>query len=245
MTYIEPFLGSGIVFLNLDFRFVEYHLNDIQPQLALFFRNYDKITVERIRDRWEWEEKNFDVIHSKEGFYQYRDLFNSGECVADADRTIDFITLANTCLNNIVQFKDGNFTGTFGVRGYREGYRGNITQILLAIQRCEITHPIMFNKDALSVLTDTKNTKNRFMFIDPPYYLKDDLWNWKETDTAKIIDHLLDNDGHFIYTDIANNNRQVERLIAAGCSYQLCGKMRGFTVAKRQKRQITEIFVYR
>jgi site-specific DNA-adenine methylase len=35
--YYEPFLGSGIVFLNLQKQFDEYYLNDVESSLMLFF----------------------------------------------------------------------------------------------------------------------------------------------------------------------------------------------------------------
>jgi site-specific DNA-adenine methylase len=46
LNYVEPFLGSGIVFLNIQKKFKKYILNDFIYSLTLFFKNYKYITKE-------------------------------------------------------------------------------------------------------------------------------------------------------------------------------------------------------
>src|SRR5271157_1242728 len=93
-NYIEPFLGSGIVFLNIEKAFKSYFLNDLIPSLTLFFENYNKIDKKLLDELIKYEVSNFNIEKNKEGYYKFRDeVFNTETDVIK--KTIYFFMLAN------------------------------------------------------------------------------------------------------------------------------------------------------
>ncbi|MBW2982612.1 DNA adenine methylase [Candidatus Woesearchaeota archaeon] len=205
--YVEPFLGSGIVFLNLEANFKKYIINDYQQELVLFFKNYSLISRDKLLSLSDKEKNKFNIEKSKEGYYKFRDLFNKGE-LNELKKTIAFIFLANTCINNLVRFGPNGFNQSYGVRKYSNKF----DTILSSIDFCKKRKPVVFNDDFKKILK--KVDKKSFLFLDPPYYTLKDRYGWKKENTTFLCDWLIENENiSFIYTDILNENKSFNKLI--------------------------------
>jgi DNA adenine methylase len=99
---VEPFCGSGVVFLNTDYK--EYLVSDINPDLINLFK-----LVQREGREFIQYCKSF-FINTKEKYYESRGLFNSTDDVRI--KSALFIYLNRHGFNGLCRY---NSTGGFNV----------------------------------------------------------------------------------------------------------------------------------
>jgi len=105
---IEPFVGSGAVFLNLSFD--KYLLGDINPDLVNVFEYVKKDKHQFIR-----EVENLFTIENnyKENYLKLREEFNSG--ITGKRRAAVFMYLNRHCFNGLCRYnQSGGFNVPFG-----------------------------------------------------------------------------------------------------------------------------------
>lgn len=150
--YIEPFLGSGAVFFDLEPR--EGIISDINRPLI--------DTYLAIRENWRavlGHLKTYATNHSKDYYYLIRENIPRSR-YAKAAR---FIYLNRTCWNGLYRVnKSGMFNVPIGTKTNVILSTDNFEQIANILQRSEIIH------------SDFEETIDRaregdFLFIDPPY----------------------------------------------------------------------------
>ncbi|ECC5191050.1 Dam family site-specific DNA-(adenine-N6)-methyltransferase [Salmonella enterica] len=116
---VEPFVGSGTVFLNTDYR--RYVLCDTNEALINFFTTLTTCTEELISEAWPL----FSDTNS-EAYYQLRGKFN--ETALKRDRNYEdclklaalFLYLNRHCFNGVWRTnKKGEFNVPFGRKKYR------------------------------------------------------------------------------------------------------------------------------
>lgn len=105
---IEPFVGSGAVFLNSGFS--EIILSDINSDLILLYQYLQKEKEKFIN----YAMKNFtENYNSKEVFYDLREKFNNSK--ASRERAALFLYLNRHCFNGLCRYnKKGIFNVPFG-----------------------------------------------------------------------------------------------------------------------------------
>jgi DNA adenine methylase len=198
-TWIEPFVGSGVVVFNVKPK--RAIINDANPFIIGFYKAvYDgTITPEIVRHylRTEGEKLLFDNKKGKDSyFYEVRERFN------ETGSLIDFLFLSRSCFNGVMRFNNkGKFNVPFCQKPdrFRQAYVTKISNQVANIKKA------MSDKDWKFMCTDWKNIlelarDGDFVYLDPPYIGRHvDYFNhWTEQDAkdlAKTTQELSDNIG--------------------------------------------------
>ena len=179
-TYIEPFVGGGAVFFDLQkkYKFQKVLLNDINEDLILAYKVIQSncsellISLKRLEERFI----NLQSIELQSiMFYEIRNIFNKEKKSMDysildsawISHASNLIFLNKTCFNGLYRLnKSGDFNVPFGK--YKNPNIIN-EPVIRAVSHYLNTNNIeIFNKDYLEILANTK--KNSFVYLDPPYH---------------------------------------------------------------------------
>jgi len=174
----EPFLGGGSVFVYMKQHFPDkkFWINDLYPELYMFWSMTQKEITALISKIYEWKAQ---FPAGKELFVFLND---NAKKFSDLERAAAFFVY-----NRIT------FSGTTLSGGYSESaFKGRFTES--SIRRLNelekiVSGSIITNYDYEEVIT--KEGKNVFIFLDPPYYsaTKSALYG-KNGDLHKSFDHL-------------------------------------------------------
>ena len=160
--YIEPFVGSGAVFFHL------WNTNRLPQHLFLFDHNEELINVYRVvRD-------NLDALvellsqhkenHSKEYYYQIRNLDREAIVWTDIERAARTIYLNKTCYNGLYRV---NRKGQFNVPMGRYKNPGILQPEVLTAANAALQNVSLEVWDFRQLLTVA--TVGDFIYFDPPY----------------------------------------------------------------------------
>ena len=153
--YIEPFLGSGAMFFN------------IQPQDAIISDTNEElmITYKAIKENWK---KVYDQLvyyheyHTKDLYYEIR----SKSYIDVYDRAARFIYLNRTCWNGLYRV---NKKGYFNVPiGTRKNVIFSDDNFKLASDILKRAHIECLDFEEIIGASE----KNDFLFVDPPYTVR-------------------------------------------------------------------------
>jgi DNA adenine methylase len=162
--WIEPFVGTGSVALNLAPE--RALLCDTNPHIIRMLRDIQSGTINAHDAREELEKKG-KLLSSKGDSYYYeiRDRFNK------SPSSIDFLFLNRSCFNGVIRFnKSGFFNTPFGHKPHRFD-ASFLTRVSNQIAWAEKQ---MRDKDWIIECIDWRATlskakKNDFVYLDPPY----------------------------------------------------------------------------
>lgn len=220
--FIEPFIGAGTVFFNVD---AENNLiNDINPVLM---QAYYVLTNNRLFSalKKELSKKKYKNVEST--YYKLRDRFNQ---IKDRNQSFKNINLEkvalflylNYCGYNGLYYenKEGKFMVAFGKR---PGFNFSPS----CIKRLEEVREYIKNRNIKVACTDYKKVlatakKGDFIYLDPPYYktvgktYQDDFSPKDQEDLVKLC-NKLDKKGCFIlYSN--SNTAFIKKLFKKHCS---------------------------
>ncbi|QZX49294.1 Dam family site-specific DNA-(adenine-N6)-methyltransferase [Mycoplasma sp. E35C] len=216
LTYIEPFLGSGEVLINLKPK--KAIVNDINPHIISFFNDLKnkKINSEMIRTYLTNEGKKLKEIGS-EYWYQKRKEFNK------KPNSLAFLFLNRSCFNGILRFNSkGELNTPFCNKNERFSKSlitkivNQVIQVEKCLEECDWEFYCMDVFDFLS--KKSLNLKNTFYYFDPPYINRysDYFTNWTKKENDELIKIILDNKIKFIYSNWLESewrkNNEIERL---------------------------------
>ena len=192
--YIEPFLGSGVVLINVlenvdDFKYEKYYVNDINSNIINFYKllKEEYKYVERHINKLVEEYNSLNDMKSKEKFYyNIREIYNSKKLKISA---IHFYFLMKSGYNGVYRENSkGNFNVPFGKKERLSVDFTTLKNISEKIQTVEF-----FNMEYdcfLEFLNENKLLKKAFIYCDPPYLPEEDSVNQKqELYTKKSFDH--------------------------------------------------------
>ena len=181
--WIEPFLGSGVVALNLAPQ--RALLADTNHHIINFYRAIQsgEINCGCVRDFLEREGKQL----AREGadyYYEVRERFNTG------GSPLDFLFLNRSCFNGVMRFnKHGRFNVPFGHKPQRFA-RGYITKI---VNQVGWASNMMRGKDWQFRVARWDETlaevrHDDFVYLDPPYTGRHtDYYNsWDAAEAARL-----------------------------------------------------------
>ena len=205
LIYIEPFLGSGEVLINLKPK--KAIVNDINPHIINFFKDLKnkKINSDMI--------KNYLIIEGEKlkikGFnywYKKRDEFN-----ANPD-SLNFLFLNRSCFNGILRFNSkGNLNTPFCNKTERFS-KALITKIVnqvIYIEKClEECDWEFYCMDVFEFINrKCLNVKASFYYFDPPYIdrYSDYFSQWTKKENNLLIDFIINNNIKFIYSNWLKN----------------------------------------
>lgn len=201
-TWIEPFMGSGVVGFNTRPKSAVF--TDINPHLINFYNGIknDDITPAIAKNFLETEGTKLSLEGQK--YYNYvRARFN------DKFEPLDFLFLNRSCFNGMIRFnKDGKFNVPYGHKPQRFS-QAYITKI---INQIDYVHKATQMFDWNFVNQDFRNTMSNaktddLIYCDPPYLGRhvDYFDSWNETDEQDLYKILTEFKGKYILSTWHSN----------------------------------------
>ncbi|GHV47998.1 site-specific DNA-methyltransferase (adenine-specific) [Synergistales bacterium] len=218
ITWIEPFMGSCVVGLNIAPRNAIFA--DINPHLVNFYNGLrtGEITSQSV---FSFLQKQ-GVLLSEKGdkhYYYVRERFNTEH------RPLDFLFLNRSCFNGMIRFnKSNDFNVPYGHRPNRFS-KAYITKIVNQVSYFES----MIRKNNWAFLcqpfedTIAMSNANSFIYCDPPYIGRhvDYFDSWDEAQEAKLRKCLSASNAKFMLSTWDFNkyrSNQYIDLIWSDCS---------------------------
>lgn len=159
-TFIEPFVGSGVVFMNVNAD--SYIINDINKDLVSI---YGLLKTDGESFVAQVEEFFSGPVNTEEKYYIFRDEFNALDIDSDnrIKRAILFIYLNRYCFNGLCRYnKSGGFNVPYGK--YKKIHFPK-ESLKTAIDKLE--NVVIFNTSFEEIMLLGKT--NDVVYCDPPY----------------------------------------------------------------------------
>lgn len=187
--WIEPFLGSGVVVLNVMPK--RALLADTNPHLIRFYQavSVGEIDGPKTRRFLEKEGKLLST-HGKDHYYHVRERFNS------TGNPLDFLFLNRSCFNGVIRFnRKGAFNVPFGHKPNRFA-PAYITKIVNQVTSFRDATRLFDWNFVCQNYQDTIQESNDddFIYCDPPYIGRhvDYYHDWNES-SERLLNFSLRN----------------------------------------------------
>ena len=243
-TWVEPFLGSGVVAFNCPGRIKKVIVNDINPHIIKFYKGVADGTInpDRIREVFDIHNQNL----LKDGYDYYnriKDRFNQ------SFDTMDFLFLTRTGFNGVMRF---NNSGKWNVPFCKLNNRlsknviDDLTSSVDELSRLFKSKDFTFyNKSFEEVIESAP--ENSIFYCDPPYYgLQVQYFKgWGKEDEIRLNEMLKDK--MFIYsTWLEDGIRENMMINEYWGEYEIEGKKHKYNVAEKaeKRNQVTEGLIY-
>ncbi len=208
--FIEPFMGGGSVFLNVNAK--EYLLNDIDENVIKihlflvqqsrnpnrFFKNIEKeilryglsrsyiedIIPQKLKKQWK---KTYYAKFNKIGFQKLKEDFNR----SNKDNILYLYILLIYGFNRMLRFNSkGEFNVPVGNVDFNKNVYNALSNYFRIVKNKKIS---FFNLDFVDFIKQIKFQKNDFIYFDPPYLITFSEYNkyWNEQREQELI-NLLD-----------------------------------------------------
>lgn len=185
--WIEPFVGSGVVVLNVAPP--RALLTDINVHVIRFYQDVasGQISPDKVKDFLEREGRI--LAQSGESYYyEVRERFNT------KPNSLDFLFLNRSCFNGVIRFNSkGQFNVPFGKKSnrFRSAYVTKIVNQVLHLARLLNMKNWTF-EEADWRETIRKTNVDDFVYADPPYIGRHtDYYNkWTEKDAIELFESL-------------------------------------------------------
>tara|TARA_R100001460_G_scaffold83409_6_gene124305 strand:- start:144 stop:971 length:828 start_codon:yes stop_codon:yes gene_type:complete len=161
-VFIEPFCGSGVVWLNVESE--KYLINDLNTDLISLFKELKKDGQQFI----DYAQQFFSpTSNSSEVFYEFRERFNSLD-VGDSERSALFVYLNRHCFNGLCRYnKSGGFNVPYGK--YKNPQFPTEAINLFAEKSKKADFISIDFKEVFDIANDISVDKNVTIYCDPPY----------------------------------------------------------------------------
>lgn len=209
-TWIEPFMGSGVVGLNILPR--QAIFADINPHIIELYKQIQdgRITAGRVRQFLETEGaklKEFDDDY----YYIVRKRFN------EFHEPLDFLFLNRSCFNGMIRFnKKYEFNVPYGHKPKRFA-KAYVTKIVNQVKHIE---KAVKGRDWQFVCQSFEKTisevpSNSFIYCDPPYIGRhvDYYDSWDEEREYILRDALVQSKQLFMLSTWDNNEYRINEYI--------------------------------
>lgn len=206
-VYIEPFLGSGAVFLNLPENFnnskkVLVEINENLCKIWLALKNANFSDFEKF---WNENESRFGKWGSnKESFYAMRNfnnerLFNSNTL----EEGIFYYIISRSCINGLCRWGKKGFNSAFGNRGRSLNF--NEQEFLLLknkLSQVSVKHSNFF-----TIYDEYINDEKAVWFLDPPYISTNIGGEYRSNFNHQLFLQIIKKiKGKVIYTDLYSDD---------------------------------------
>ena len=214
-TWIEPFLGTGVVAFNSGYK--KTILNDTNPHIINFYKGIQKeiITAPLMKNYLEKEGSLLSEA-ANEGYEHYlkvRARFNSGDF-----SPYDFIFLSRAGFNGMMRFgSKGNWNIPFCKKPDRfaQAYITKITNQVATVSQIIKPEPnwIFYNKSFADIIPLA--TENDIIYCDPPYYGRYvDYYNgWTEKDETLLFSLLSETRAKFVLSTWHHNDWRANEMV--------------------------------
>ena len=206
VEFREPFLGGGSVAIHISKKYphLKIVVNDLYEPLVNFWMNLQMFSVELSEELKELKLKHNDPDSARVLFTRSKERINSRDC-SPLDRAVAFY-IVNKCsfsgLTESSSFSSQASNSNFSLRGIEKlpGYQ-------------EIISNWHINGYSYEYLMTNNMHDGIFMYLDPPYDIKDNLYG-KKGSMHKNFDHdkfALDCDRYNIDMMVSYNSDQLVR----------------------------------
>ena len=201
--YIEPFLGSGVVLINVlnnndILKYKEFYVNDINSNIICFFKNlkqHPKKIINEITQLFN-EYNKMEATEQEEYYYLKRNEFNN-ENTDKFEKCILFYFLMKTGFNGVYrENRDGKFNVPFGRKNKVIVDDKSLTTISKLLS--EVKFYNYDYKKFMNTISKKINISNSFIYCDPPYIPEDNAICKKQTlytnfgfDHTKFLSYLM------------------------------------------------------
>ena len=241
-TWVEPFLGSGVVAFNCPGRIKKVIVNDINPHIIKFYKGVADgiITSDKIREVFEIHNQN--LLKGGVDYYnEIRDRFNQ------SFDTMDFLFLTRTGFNGVMRF---NGSGKWNVpfcklnnrlsKNVIEDLTDSVNELSRLFKSKEFT---FYNKSFEEVIA----TAPENFYCDPPYYgLQVQYFKgWGKEDEIRLNEMLKDK--VFIYSTWLDDGLKNNPMIKDYWSdYEIESRDHKYNVAEqaKERNQVKEGLIY-
>lgn len=210
--WIEPFLGTGVVALNMGFN--KAILNDTNPHIIKLYQQIqeNKITASKVK---AYLEKEGELLRNanEDGYEHFRlikDRFNQ------EFSSLDFIFLSRAGFNGMMRFnKQGKWNIPFCKKPNRfsQAYITKIVNQVINAKRQIAENWHFFNKQFSDIIPLAE--ENDVIYCDPPYFGRYvDYYNgWTEKDEKLLFEQLKETKAHFILSTWHHNDYRENEMI--------------------------------
>lgn len=243
-TWVEPFLGSGVVAFNCPSRIKKVVVNDINPHIIKFYKGVADgiITSDKIREVFELHNQNL-LKNGVKYYNEIRDRFNQ------SFDTMDFLFLTRTGFNGVMRF---NGSGKWNVpfckldnrlsKNVIEDLAGSVNELSRLFKSKEFT---FYNKSFEEVIASAP--ENSIFYCDPPYYgLQVQYFKgWGKEDEVRLNGMLKDK--VFIYSTWLDDGHRNNPMIKDYWSdYEIESRDHKYNVAEqaKERNQVKEGLIY-
>ena len=243
-TWVEPFLGSGVVAFNCPGRIKKVIVNDINPHIIKFYKGVADGTIspDRIREVFDIHNQNL----LKDGYDYYNQIKNRFNQSFD---TMDFLFLTRTGFNGVMRFNNsGKWNVPFCKLNNRlsknviDDLASSVDELSRLFKSKDFT---FYNKSFEEVIESAP--ENSIFYCDPPYYgLQVQYFKgWGKEDEIRLNEMLKDK--MFIYsTWLEDGIRENMMINEYWGEYEIEGKKHKYNVAEKaeKRNQVTEGLIY-
>lgn len=194
-NYIEPFLGSGVVLINLlnnieEFKFKDFFVNDINNSIINFYillRDNVEYLNKQAKKLVEKYNNLKSLAEQQKFYYNIREKYN--KITDNTAKSIYFYFLMKTGYNGVYRENStGNFNVPFGKKvkiNYDLEYMIKLSECIKNVKFYNLDY-----KEFLKMLEDKGVLTKSFVYFDPPYIPEDKAINKKqELYTKKSFEH--------------------------------------------------------
>lgn len=201
-TWIEPFMGSGVVGFNVAPRRAIFA--DVNPHIINFYNaiKSGKITAGSAKEFLEYEGALLQK-HGEDHYYKVRERFNKDF------NPFDLLFLNRACFNGVMRFnKKGLYNVPFGHKPERftKAYVTKITNQIKYVSQAASQYDWTFvSSDFHQVISSA--SEGDFIYCDPPYIGRHvDYYNsWGEQEEQNLYDLLKATPAKFILSTWHSN----------------------------------------
>lgn len=239
-TFVEPFVGGGSVFMNVQAH--TYCLNDIDPYVIKLhkhlckcasnpdklFATIDKLTCQYGLSRSYQEDiiphklkqdfkKTYFARFNKTAYTRMRTDFNQA---SQKDMTLLYLLLIYG-FNRMLRF---NKNGEFNLPVGNVDFNTNVVNTLMAyFEQVKQKHPIWYNKNYKAFIRGLELSDRDFVYLDPPYLITFSEYNklWNETSEKELLtllDKLNDKGIRFAVSNVTHYKGRENKIFTNWCS---------------------------
>lgn len=185
--WVEPFVGSGSVVLNVAPS--RALLADTNVHIIRFYHDIARgyVTPESVRDFLQRQGRLL-ASRGDDYYYEVRDRFNANPS------SHDFLFLNRACFNGVIRF---NSKGEYNVPFGKKPERFNRAYVTKIVNQVAYVSRLIKNRDWTFKVSDWRETiedvaERDFVYTDPPYFGRhtDYYNNWTEQEATQLLDKL-------------------------------------------------------
>ncbi len=210
--WIEPFMGTAVVALNVGFK--KNLLSDINPHLINFYNDLKNGEIDAYKVRKYLEYEGRKLMESDENGYTHyryiRDRFNENYS------SLDFLFLSRAGFNGMIRFNNsGKWNIPFCKKPNRfsKSYITKIVNQVAKVSSLINSNWIFLNKDFREIISSA--SEEDIIYCDPPYHGRYvDYYNgWSDEDEYDLFNSLNSTKAKFILSTWHHNDFRENTMI--------------------------------